>query len=185
MQVVITEDMRKSPRIFILGLLGSDRLGIAKDLAARLSCESELSCKTSYKAISLDTYIEETDGRSIKRICMTMGEHEYRNKEFEALQAIIQGEDSAQGLVVACGDGILLDEMCEELLRKEFTIFLDPPPASLWEAAKNDTSIPYAFMYEPDLEKRQAKFEELYNIRRPIYLKAARQVVVPIKPERN
>ena len=70
--------MEKPDRVFIVGFMGSDRMGLGKSIADEYS----------YELISLDKKIEEEEGRSIKRICMVMGEHEYRNREFEMLEKL-------------------------------------------------------------------------------------------------
>ncbi len=49
-----------------------------------------------WKLLSLDDEIEKSDGRSVQRICMLMGEHEYRNKEYEIL-AELTGCSGAAG----------------------------------------------------------------------------------------
>lgn len=69
--------------IFVTGFFGAPVMQSARQLA-----ESR-----GFGLISLDAEIEKSDGRPVRRICMMMGEHEYRNKEYEALKEIISRFD--------------------------------------------------------------------------------------------
>ncbi len=155
----ILEEMAKAPCIFVVGFMGAKTMEAAEEIGRQLS----------YRAISLDKYIEEKDGRTIRKLCMIMGEHEYRNQEFEGLSTL-----SKEGsLVVACSDGSVLDEMSREILEKSYTVFIDKDPEELWQIAKEDTSIHYAFMQREDMEEKAEKFKELYQTRRDLYLQVA------------
>ncbi len=144
-------------RIFVTGFLGSDRKSLAEKLAA----------ERGYRVMDLDTEIEKTDGRSIQRICMTMGEHEYRNKEYETLEKMA----SMERIVVSCGDGVLLDDMSREILSKNQVVIADAElgPEELWEKAKDQKNSPYAFMQMGDEAVRREKFMALYQRRRNMY----------------
>ena len=61
--------------IFVTGFFGAP----VKETAEQVAMEK------GFDLLSLDDEIERSDGRSILRICMIMGEHEYRNKEYEML----------------------------------------------------------------------------------------------------
>ena len=143
--------------IFVTGFLGSDRKGLAEKLAAELG----------YRAMDLDTEIEKADGRSVQRICMTMGEHEYRNKEYETLEKLT----SMERIVVSCGDGVLLDDMSREILSQNQVVIADAElgPEELWEKAKGQTGIPYSFMQMGDETARREKFMVLYQQRKGMY----------------
>ena len=54
---------------------------------------------------------------------MTMGEHEYRNREYETLVHICSHAE--RPAVVACGDGVLLDDMSASLIKEHELIILD------------------------------------------------------------
>lgn len=149
-----------TPRIFVTGYMGSDRRGLAEKLAAELS----------YELIDLDAEIEKADGRTIQRICMMMGEHEYRNKEYEMLQTLKDREN----IVVLCGDGIIFDDQNREVLEANKVVLADPnlDVEALWERAKDEKGLPYAFMNFGG-DERKAKFIELYEQRKDIYKKLA------------
>lgn len=144
-------------RIFVTGFLGSDRKGLAEKLAA----------ERGYRAMDLDAEIERADGRSVQRICMTMGEHEYRNKEYETLEKL----NSLEEIVVSCGDGVLLDDMSRGILSENQVVIADAElgPEELWEKAKAQKDIPYAFMQTGDEAARREKFMDLYQRRRDMY----------------
>ena len=148
---------KNSPRIFVTGYMGAATRELATELAAELS----------YEMIDLDAEIEKADGRTIQRICMLMGEHEYRNKEYEMLQSL----KDRDGIVVLCGDGIIFDDQNREVLEKNTVIIADADTDidTLWERAKNLKGLPYAFMNFGG-DERKEKFIELYEQRKDIYM---------------
>ena len=143
--------------IYVTGFIGSDRYALGKKTAEEKGRE----------LIILDKEIEELDGRSVMRIIMLMGEHEYRNKEYEALEILSKKED----LVVVCGDGVLFDEMCRDLMEQGEVLIADADKSAeqLWQAAKDDQNIPYAFMQFSEEGKKRETFFRLYEQRKPIY----------------
>lgn len=143
---------------FVTGFFGSDITGTAMALAAERGAAF----------VSLDDEIERADGRSVLRICMVMGEHEYRNKEYECLSAMVGGaapRRSPQSAVVACGDGVLLDEMSRELIMRHELIItgMDMTEEDLWQNAKNQAASCHAFMYGKDEDAKRTAFGELYK----------------------
>lgn len=148
----------EAKRIFVTGYMGSDRRGLAEKLAAELS----------YELIDLDKEIEAADGRTIQRMCMMMGEHEYRNKEYEMLQTLKDREN----IVVLCGDGIIFDDQNREVLEANKVVLADPDVdvEILWDRAKDEKGLPYAFMNFGGDERKQ-QFIELYQQRKPLYEK--------------
>lgn len=184
--------------IFVTGFFGSPIMQRARQLAGENSCP----------LISLDDEIERADGRSVRRICMTMGEHEYRNKEYESLKSISEGKTPASGaqaaedqsqpagaqaaedqsqasgaqaaestapaadLVVACGDGVLLDDMSRELILG-YTLVItgaDMTCEALWENARTDVESCHAFMHFGTEEKRREAFEKLFERQRALFM---------------
>ena len=102
--------------IFVTGYFGAPIREVAEKTAEREGCA----------LLSLDEEIEKADGRSILRICMLMGEHEYRNKEYEILAGLPE-----EDLVVYCGDGVLNDEMSRDIILKHRLESLQVPHFSL------------------------------------------------------
>ena len=147
--------------IFVTGFIGSDRIGLARRLAAQNGMEF----------VSLDDEIEAKDGRNVRRIAMMMGEHEVRNKEYEMAKGMLERE----GLVVACSDGIILDDECLSLLAQGNVVIADGDltPEQLWEQAKADPNPAYAFLSaslsDEDEGEKYQRFLALYQARMPIY----------------
>lgn len=142
-------------KLFITGFIGSDRLKTGEKIAALLG----------FKLLILDDLIVEKDGRPLKKLIMMMGEHEYRNKEYELLEEY----SKEKGFVMVCGDGVVLDDMCLAFLKKNPTLFVDEPLDLLWSRAKNDQSLLYAFLQDENKDLAFRKFSEFYEIRLPLY----------------
>lgn len=148
---------KQSSRIFVIGFIGSDRKGKAMEIAE----------EKNYRFFDLDKEIEKSDGRSIMRMCMIMGEHEYRNKEYEMLEKL----SSEENIVIACGDGIIFDDMCAEILTENTVIVADHDLTcdQLWEKALSAEAPPYAFWLSSDEQEKYKRFCELYESRKPLY----------------
>ena len=118
----------------------------------------EIASARGFACLSLDREIEKRDGRSITRLCMMNGEHGYRNQEYEILNEINEDPESfcsingliseAGGLTLACGDGVLYDDMSREIAEaNELVIVGDDLTADeLWDCAKAQGSSYHAFM---------------------------------------
>lgn len=199
-------------RIFVIGYMGTPRRQYAEMLCQKLNQEilekNQVPVELPlFQHLDMDSEIERLDGRTILRLCMTMGEHEYRNREYELLSklsdpafdmGIAKEEEYPRSLVISCGDGILLDEMCMEILKKyaeksNYTVDLNCEDVSvlsgfdknniedsgvillsatledMWQAAKLDKALPYAFMHTGTEEARKSKFEEIYTARKHLY----------------
>ena len=164
--------MENSQRYYIIGDIGAERREAGRKLSQKLGCE----------LLILDDEIERLDGRNVKRLCMINGEHAYRNHEFEVLSKLddancklgcAKNEVYPDRLVVVCGDGVVLDEMSLEIIKKGKAVFIEEDIDVLWERAKNDDTVPYAFMYGDDEIKKEKLFREMYEMRLPLYRQAA------------
>lgn len=163
--------------IFITGYFG-----------ARLEEQAqEMAQEKEYGFLSLDEEIERTDGRSVRRICMMMGEHEYRNKEYEVLQRIIKAASekteademkgsltvplSSKGLVICCGDGVLLDDQSRALLQNHKLLVLggELAPDELWQNAIGETDTYHAFMHFGTEEERRTAFDDLHKRQQALF----------------
>lgn len=143
--------------IYVTGFIGARRQDLARDLAA----------ERGWPVLDLDQEILRRDGRSVRRIAMTMGEHEVRNKEYEALAELEPGD----GLVVVLSDGVLLDDQCRALAEKGEIAVADGnlAPEILWAQALEDPDPPYAFLRWEDRDAGFRRFLELYGLRMPMY----------------
>lgn len=142
-------------RLFIIGYIGSDRKNVGEKVANLLG----------YQLLVLDDLIVEKDGRSLKKIIMSMGEHEYRNKEYELLEMYSRKDN----FVMVCGDGVVLDDMCIAVLKDNPTLFVDEPLEALWPRVKNDQTLLYSFLQNTNESNVFKKFSELYQLRLPLY----------------
>ncbi len=203
--------------IFVTGFFGAPVMESAERLAK----------EKGYGFLSLDAEIEKEDGRSIQRICMIMGEHEYRNKEYATLLKITKSAESdvmtdsvgdepasaqsnsrqdfslagaqpnaksdsssvdaqsktgnstcdaslyagKSGLVVCCGDGVLLDEMSKALIKQHSVLIIgsDLPQETLWQNAQKDKNTYHAFMHFGTEEKRHTLFNALLEKQRALF----------------
>ena len=153
--------------IFITGFFGSPVMQKAQALAE----------EKGYDLKILDKEIEKADGRSVRRICMMMGEHEYRNKEYESLKSIVEeyspekGSSVSKGVVVCCGDGVLHDDMSRELIEAHELLVLggDLSYDELWENAKNTEDSCHAFMCFGSDEEKYSSFTKLYERQRVLF----------------
>lgn len=167
-------------RIFVLGYLGSATYDLAHEIASERNIESLNSGGSDkiWSVFSIDDEIVRLDGRSLIRICMGHGEHEYRNREYEILSKLINpdfkigiaaDEIYPDNLVVVCGDGIVLDEQCYELLKLESVKVSEQSIDEMWERAKTNEKIPYAYMLMGTEEEKRKIFEDNYNRRKYLY----------------
>jgi len=142
-------------KLFIIGYIGSDRMRVGKEAANLLG----------YELLVLDDLIVKKDGRPLKKLIMAMGEHEYRNREYEILETY----SKKKGFVMVCGDGIVLDEMCITILKDNPTLFVEEPLELLWSRVQNDQAPLYSFLENISKPFVHEKFNELYQLRLPLY----------------
>jgi shikimate kinase len=166
-----------------------------------------LSRRTGAAWIDMDQEIEKAEGMPIRNMFIKYGEHEFRNKEAELLDKlchvasaadIMAGEstgtrkvldkvskyeafaDRKDALIVSCGGGVILDDLNRKILNRQYTIFLEADPETLFQRVNGDRNRPFAFMDTADEEERRQKFLDLYKKREPLYQEAA---AVTIKTE--
>lgn len=159
--------------IFVTGFFGAPLGEIAGRLAADEGAE----------LISLDEEIQRYDGRSVLRICMLMGEHEYRNKEYEALQRLTEDDAARIGdscpddgsdpvtTVVLCSDGVLHDDMSAEIIKNHDLVIAgrDMDREELWQNASSADSTYHAFMTLRDEAARRRAFDELLDRQQQLF----------------
>ena len=180
----------KPNRIFLIGYMGSGKTTVSRIL----------SRKTGAACIDMDQEIEKAEGMPIRKIFMLYGEHEFRNKESELLDKlcrvksaadILAGEETGtqkvldkvskyeafyhmeEDLVVSCGGGVILDDLNRQILHRQYTIFLEASPETLFGRVNGDANRPLAFMDVSDENERREKFLGLYKKREPLYKEAA------------
>lgn len=128
----------------------------------------ELARQRGLPLVDLDKEITKRDGRSIRRLVMMNGEHGYRNAEYEVLKEL---SDDGASCVVACGDGVLYDEMSRDIaLANELVIAgFDMTTDALWDNAKADAETYHAFMNFGSEEEKRDAFEKLIERQRALF----------------
>lgn len=112
-------------KIFLLGLPGSGKTTIGKDLATELGIQF----------VDLDTVIEAAEGISIPEMFSSKGESYFREVESRELGKWCDGADS---FVMATGGGTpCFHDNLSVMKLTGFTIFLDVPVSIIAERLKN------------------------------------------------
>jgi shikimate kinase len=104
-----------SARIALIGLPGAGKSAVAPLLAARLGLSH----------VDLDERIEREEGVTIAELIRNRGEDAFRGIEARTLARALE---SAEGIVIACGGGIVGREENRERLARAFVVWLDVRP---------------------------------------------------------
>lgn len=89
--------------VVLVGFMGSGKSSVGKVLARMLDAEF----------VDVDKWIEETAGRSVRKLFAEEGEPAFRERESAALREVL----AVKGRVVATGGGAFLDEGNRKLLK--------------------------------------------------------------------
>jgi shikimate kinase len=115
--------------------------------------------------IDSDHEIERRTGASIPLIFDIEGEDGFRRRESEALDDLSQRD----AIVLATGGGIVLAESNRRLLKERgIVVYLQAPIETLLSRTQRDRHRP--LLQHVD---RRAKFEEILNVRDPLYRETA------------
>lgn len=149
-----------SKNIYFIGMMGSGKSTIAKELVKKLNC--------SY--LDADDYlVEKYEFDNISEIFETKGEEFFRNLEKEVLEEI----SSFEKHVIATGGGVILDDLNSDLMKQTgIIIYLE---SSIKNLVKNlQTSTHRPLLNDVELEER---LEEIFKKRITLYENAADVVV--------
>lgn len=144
--------------IVIVGFMGCGKTTVAEALARQLGC----------RAIDLDSFLTERDGRSPAEIIEQDGEPAFRQKETDALGAVLEKKDAR---VIALGGGAWTIEANRALIAQHdcISVWLDAPFELCWERIIAGKAVrPLA----PDRESTQ----RLYDSRLQSYERAGLRV---------
>ena len=94
--------------IALIGFMGTGKTAVGQALARRLD----------RKFVELDSLIEQKAGKSIPHIFQQDGEAAFRELEIEVTKDIAREKD----LVIACGGGIVLNQINIDRLRQQSSI---------------------------------------------------------------
>jgi shikimate kinase len=142
--------------IAIIGFMGAGKTTVARALAKKLNREF----------IELDTMIELKAGKSITEIFSQDGEIAFRELEIEVTKDISCGRN----LVIACGGGIILNQINIDRLRKESVIVYLAVSSQVLLARVKDTDTLRPLL---NTEDKKSRIRKLLGFRKPLYEKAA------------
>jgi shikimate kinase len=142
--------------IFLVGFMGAGKTSVGRALSRKLGWRFE----------DLDHRIQAREGRTIPEIFQQSGEAEFRRREIAALRELL-AEAESDRMVVALGGGAFVEEEVAALLEKagNATVFLDAPAEELWRRCAQD-------VIDRPLQRKELEFRQLYERRRPRYLRA-------------
>jgi len=140
--------------------MGAGKTTVGRALAARLGWRFE----------DLDDLIHARDGRTIEQIFQQQGESAFRDLEHRLVREILTTAKSAP-LVLALGGGAFLLEPVQGALRDSGipAVFLDASVEELFRRSEQPEVV-------RPLRRDREHFGQLYERRRPAYLKAELRV---------
>ncbi len=145
----------RSENIYLVGLMGAGKTTIGRQLAKALRVPFYDS----------DKAIEERTGVDIPTIFEFEGEEGFRKRE----QKMLQDLTKMKGIVLATGGGAILREENRKLLKENgFIVYLHCSVERLIERTRHDTQRPLL-----QTENPQARIEDLFAERNPLYLECA------------
>ena len=140
-------------------MMGAGKTTVGKELARRhkvrfADCDHEIVART---------------GVSIPTIFEIEGEEGFRRRETQMMDELSQESD----IVIATGGGVVTTPANRGLMRERgVVIYLDVPPAVLYERTRNDRNRPLLQVDNP-----RQRIEELYRQRDPLYREVAHLIV--------
>lgn len=142
--------------VSLVGFMGAGKTTVGRALAARLGWRFE----------DLDDVIRAREGRSVEQIFELQGEAAFRDLEREAVREILTAAQS-EPLVLALGGGAFVEEKVRQTLRDAEipAVFLDADVEELFRRSEQPEVI-------RPLRRDRDQFCQLYERRRPAYLKA-------------
>ena len=151
--------MQNHRNIYLVGLMGAGKTTVGRQLAKRLG-------RPFYDS---DHEIVERTGVPIPTIFEIEGEEGFRRREAQTI-AELSGTD---GIVLATGGGVVLnpENRCR-LHDTGWVVYLNVPPALLYERTRNDRNRPLLRVPDP-----MSRLEDLHATRDPLYRETAHLVV--------
>ena len=151
--------MRGGRNVFLVGLMGAGKTTAGRLMARRLKREF----------LDSDHEIERRCGVKVPVIFEIESEAGFRQREAAVIAELTARED----VVLATGGGAVLQEANRRHLAARGTvIYLHALPAALFERVRQDKNRPLLATADP-----QARLQELYAVRDPLYREIADIVV--------
>jgi len=148
--------------VFLIGFMGAGKSSVGRALAEQLGWTFE----------DLDERIERRERRKVAEIFRESGESEFRRAEHAALRELSQELSAGAGRIVALGGGAFVQKRNARLLEAGGvpTVFLDADVEELWRRCQQQAE--QQGMERPLLGSLRG-FRDLYEMRKPNYLKAS------------
>lgn len=151
--------MDTQTNIYLVGLMGAGKTTVGRQLAKKLG----------RPFLDSDQEIVERTGVPIPTIFEIEGEDGFRRRELQ----IITDLTAKRSIVMATGGGVVMNPENRKRLRETgWVVYLNVPPALLYERTKQDRNRPLLRVDDP-----LAKLEELHGLRDPLYREVAHYVV--------
>jgi shikimate kinase len=145
--------------IYLVGLMGAGKTTVGRQLAKRLV----------RPFLDSDHEIVARTGVPIPTIFEIEGEDGFRRREAQTIHELTESDN----LVMATGGGVVINpENRQRLHDTGWVVYLDVPPALLYERTRHDRNRPLLNVPDP-----LARLEELYAIRDPLYREIAHVVI--------
>jgi shikimate kinase len=143
--------------VFLVGFMGAGKTSVGRALSRRLGLPFE----------DLDDRIQNREGKTIAEIFRESGEAGFRKAETTALREML-GELRRSPGVVALGGGAFVQPDHAALIEQAEvrSVFLDAPVEELLRRCEQEQK-------ERPLRQNPKQFRELYENRRPAYMRAA------------
>ncbi len=147
--------------VFLVGFMGAGKTSVGRELAARLG----------WRFVDLDDRVEAREKKSVAEIFRDSGEAAFRKAETLALRELLEELDHERPTVAALGGGAFVQDENVWLLAEagDPMVFLDAPYEVLHQRCSPQGAARPLFLDE-------ARFRELYETRRPHYLRAQMRV---------
>jgi shikimate kinase len=154
----------------LIGFMGAGKSSVGRVLGEQLG----------WAFVDLDERIERRERRTVAEMFRDYGEAGFRRMERAALAELLGELRSRSGKVVALGGGAFAQKHNTDLIEaaKVPTMFLDASAEELWRRCKKQAE---GEQIERPLLGSLASFRELYQTRRPHYLKAAFRLEIDSK----
>lgn len=154
-----TSKLRPQARaIVLIGFMGAGKSSVGRALGEQLGWTFE----------DLDDRIERREQRTVAEIFRDSGESEFRRAEHAALRELLNELREGAQKVIALGGGAFAQRPNAKLIEAASvpTVFLDARVDELWRRCGQQTGM------ERPLLGSVESFRQLYEARRPHYLKA-------------
>lgn len=163
----MTKPLPATPNLYLVGFMGTGKSTIGRAVAQRLQ----------YDFLDSDHEIERVEGVTVAEIFAERGEEYFREKEF----AFVEGGHPAQGTVVACGGGLVVQEgMLDRLRQRGIVVCLQASLETILARTSTNQNRPLLQVEDP-----MQRIRDLYAAREPIYRQAGAVILTDHRPTKD